>query len=197
MKKIKTMLITITAITVMAQSAFAADIPVESYPDNATEESVAITQNLIGGILDEVQNGLGYQPAWCKANNAVFAAVLANETGSYGYADLAAIARNAILQCRDMYLRPEYYAEKGNAVRALISDLINEVEIGATDYKTAEKQAYTRIYQTAEPTFNPDTDCVGDFCYWDMPSVDSALLTQARKLLKNARSRAEQMSVTQ
>lgn len=197
MKKIKTMLITITAITVMTQTTFAADIPVESYPDNATEESVSITQNLIGGILDEVQNGLGYQPAWCKANNAVFAAVLANETGGYGYADLAAIARNAILQCRDMYLRPEYYTEKENAVRALISDLINEVEIGATDYKTAEKQACTRIYQTAEPTFNPDTDCVGDFCYWDIPAVDGALLTQARKLIKNARSRAEQISVTQ
>ena len=197
MKKFKTMLITITAITVMTQSTFAADIPVESYPDNATDESVAITQNLIGGILDEVQNGLGYQPAWCKANNAVFAAVLANETGGYGYADLAAVARNAILQCRDMYLRPEYYAEKENAVRALISDLINEVEIGTTDYKTAEKQAYTRIYQTAEPTFNPDTDCVGDFCYWDIPPIDSALLTQARKLLKNARSRAEQRTEIQ
>ena len=178
-------------------SSFAADIPVESYPDNATDESVAITQNLIGGILDEVQNGLGYQPAWCKANNAIFAAVLANETSGYGYADLAAIARNAILQCRDMYLRPEYYAEKENAVRALISDLINAVENGATDYKTAEKQAYTRIYQTAEPTFNPDTDCVGDFCYWDMPPIDSALLTQARKLLKNARSRAEQITAIQ
>ncbi len=178
-------------------SSFAADIPVESYPDNATDESVAITQNLIGGILDEAQNGLGYQPAWCKANNAVFAAVLANETGGYGYADLAAIARNAILQCRDMYLRPEYYAEKENTVRALISDLINEVENGVTDYKTAEKQAYTRIYQTAEPTFNPDTDCVGDFCYWDMPPIDSALLTQARKLLKNARSRAEQITAIQ
>ena len=197
MKKFKTMLITITAITVMTQSTFASDIPVESYPDNATDESVAITQNLIGGILDEVQNGLGYQPAWCKANNAVFAAVLANETGGYGYADLAAVARNAILQCRDMYLRPEYYAEKENAVRALISDLINEVEIGTTDYKTAEKQAYTRIYQTAEPTFNPDTDCVGDFCYWDIPPIDSALLTQARKLLKNARSRAEQITEIQ
>ena len=197
MKKIKTMLLTITAITVMTQSVFAADIPVESYPDNATDESVAITQNLISGILDEVQNGLGYQPAWCKANNAVFAAILANETGGYGYADLAAIARNAILQCRDMYLRPEYYAEKENVVRALIFDLIKEVEIGATDYKTAEKQAYTRIYQTAEPTFNPGTDCVGDFCYRDMPPIDSALLTQARKLLKNARSRAEQMTEIQ
>lgn len=197
MKKIKIMLITITAVTVMAQSTFAADIPVESYPDNATDESVAIAQNLIGEILDEVQNGLGYQPAWCKANNAVFAAVLANETCGYGYADLAAIARNAILQCRDMYLRPEYYAEKENAVRALISDLINAVEIGTTDYKTAEKQAYTRIYQMAEPTFNPDTDCVGDFCYWDIPPIDSALLTQARKLLKNARSRAEQITAIQ
>ena len=144
-----------------------------------------------------MQNGLGYQPAWCKANNAVFAAVLANETGGYGYADLATIARNSILQCRDMYLRPEYYAEKENTVRALISDLINEVEIGAKDYKTAEKQAYTRIYQTAELTFNPDTDCVGDFCYWDMPPIDSALLTQARKLLKNARSRAEQITAIQ
>ena len=197
MKKVLKVITLLSLALSFTTSVFAADIPVESYPDNATDESVAISQNLIGGILDEVQNGLGYQPAWCKANNAVFAAVLANETGGCGYADLAAVARNAILQCRDMYLRPEYYAEKENAVRALISDLINEVEIGATDYKTAEKQAYTRIYQTAEPTFNPDTDCVGDFCYWDIPAVDGALLTQARKLLKNARARAVQMSVTQ
>ncbi len=197
MKKVLKVITLLSLALSFTTSAFAADIPIESYPDNATDESVAITQNLIGGILDEAQNGLGYQPAWCKANNAVFAAVLANETGGYGYADLAAIARNAILQCRDMYLRPEYYAEKENTVRALISDLINEVENGATDYKTAEKQAYIRIYQMAEPTFNPDTDCVGDFCYWDMPPIDSALLTQARKLLKNARSRAEQITEIQ
>ena len=197
MKKIKTFLTAAAILAAITRSAYAAEIPVECAPENATPESIAITENLISPILDEVQNGLGYQPAWCKANNAVFAAVLANETGGYGYADLAAIARNAILQCRDMYLRPEYYAEKGNTVRALISDLINAVEIGATDYKTAEKQAYTRIYQTAEPTFNPDTDCVGDFCYWDIPPIDSALLTQARKLLKNARSRAEQITEIQ
>lgn len=197
MKKVLKVITLLSLALSFTTSAFAADIPVESYPDNATDESVAITQNLIGEILDEVQNGLGYQPAWCKANNAIFAAVLANETGGYGYADLAAIARNAILQCRDMYLRPEYYAEKENTVRVLISDLINEVEIGATDYKTAEKQAYTRIYQMAEPTFNPDTDCVGDFCYWDIPPIDSALLTQARKSLKNARSRAEQITEIQ
>ena len=107
------------------------------------------------------------------------------------------LSRDDELQCRDMYLRPEYYAEKENTVRTLISDLINAVEIGATDYKTAEKQAYTRIYQMAEPTFNTDTDCVGDFCYWDMPPIDSALLTQARKLLKKAMSRAEQITEIQ
>lgn len=33
--------------------------------------------------------------------------------------------------------------------------------------------------------------------YWDMPPIDSALLTQARKLLKNARSRAEQITEIQ
>ena len=197
MKRGKNILLTAILTAAITQSAYAAEIPVECAPENATAESIAITENLISPILDEVQNGLGYQPAWCKANNAVFAAVLANETVGYGYADLAAIARNAILQCRDMYLRPEYYAEKENAVRALISDLINAVEIGATDYKTAEKQAYTRIYQMAEPTFNPETDCVGDFCYWDIPPIDSALLTQARKLLKNARSRTEQITEIQ
>ncbi len=197
MKKVLKVITLLSLALSFTTSVFATDIPVESYPDNATDESIAITQNLIGGILDEVQNGLGYQPAWCKANNAVFAAVLANETGGYGYADLAAIARNAILQCRDMYLRPEYYAEKENVVKALIPDLINAVESGVTDYKTAEKQVYIRIYQMAEPTFNSDTDCVGDFCYWDMPPIDSALLTQARKLLKNARSRAEQITAIQ
>ena len=197
MKRGKNILLTAILTAAITQSAYAAEIPVECAPENATAESIAITENLISPILDEVQNGLGYQPAWCKANNAVFAAVLANETSGYGYADLAAIARNAILQCRDMYLRHEYYVEKENVVRALIFDLIKEVEIGATDYKTAEKQAYTRIYQMAEPTFNPDTDCVGDFCYWDMPPIDSALLTQARKLLKNSRSRAEQITAIQ
>lgn len=50
MKRTITFLCT-AIITVSAITANAADIPVESYPDNATDESVAITQNLIGGIL--------------------------------------------------------------------------------------------------------------------------------------------------
>lgn len=176
-----------------ATPTFAAEIPIESYPENATEESAVVTENLIGGILDEVQNGLGYQPAWCKAHNAIYNAVLAKNTNGYGYADLAALSRNAILQYRDMYLRPDYYAEKENEVRALIADLIIEVENGA-DYETVKEKAYTRIYQSANPAYNPDIDKSGDFCYWDIPPVDRVLLTQARKLLKNARSRAEQIN---
>lgn len=71
MKKVLKVITLLSLALSFTTSAFAADIPVESYPDNATDERVAITQNLIGGILDEVQNGLGYQPAWCKANNAI------------------------------------------------------------------------------------------------------------------------------
>ncbi|MCI8520854.1 MAG: hypothetical protein HFE51_09990 [Clostridia bacterium] len=195
----KNVLKSITVLTLalsLATPTLAVEIPIESYPENATEESAAIAENLIGGILDEVQNGLGYQPACCKANNAIFNAVLAKQANGYGYADLAALSRNAILQYRDMYLRPEYYAQKENEVRALISDLIIEVENGA-DYETAKEKAYTRIYQSANPAYNPEVDKVGDFCYWDIPPVDRVLLTQARKLLKNAKSKAEQISVTE
>lgn len=196
MKNVLKVITVLTLALSLATPTLAAEIPIESYPENATEESAAVAEHLIGSILDEVQNGLGYQPAWCKAHNAIYNAVLAKQTNSYGYADLAALSRNAILQYRDMYLRPDYYAEKENEVRALIADLINEVENGA-DYDTAKEKAYTRIYQSANPSYNPEVDKVGDFCYWDIPPVDRVLLTQARKLLKNARSRAEQMSVTQ
>lgn len=192
---LKSITILTLAISVMT-TAYAAEIPIESYPENATEESAAVAENLIGGILDEVQNGLGFQPANARANTIIWKAVIAKQTNGYGYADLAALSRNAILQYRDMYLRPDYYAEKENEVRALIADLIIEVENGA-DYETAKEKAYTRIYQSANPSYNPEIDKAGDFCYWDIPPVDRVLLTQARKLLKNAKSRAEQMSVTE
>lgn len=185
MKKVKILGMAL-ALILSAQTAFAAEIPIESTPENATAESVAITENLISGILDEVEGGLGFQPAWCKANNVIFNAVLANQTGGYGYADLAAISRNAILWYRDMYLRPEYYAEKEMQVKNLISDLIIEVESGAKDYNTAKKEAYTRIYQSINPGYIPNTEIGIDRIYFDIPAADSAMFTQARKLLKGA-----------
>ncbi len=91
MKKFTMFILATTVAASISSTALAAEIPRESAPANATEESIVITENLIGGILDEVQNGLGYQPAWCEANNAIFNAVLAKQTNGYEYADLAAI----------------------------------------------------------------------------------------------------------
>lgn len=41
------------------------------------------------------------------------------------------------------------------------------------------------IYKSADASFNPNTDMVGDFCYWNIPPVDGALFTITRKLLRN------------
>lgn len=152
MKKFIMIILTAAVAVSISSAAFAAEIPRESAPEHATEESIAITENLIGGILDDVQNGLGYQSAWCRANNAVYNAVLAGNTNGYGYADLAAISRNAILHYRDMYLRPEYYAEKESAVKNLISDLITEVQNGMKDYETAKNEAYNHLIRITPKT---------------------------------------------
>ena len=192
MKKIKTFLTAVAILAAITSTTYAAEIPVECTPENATAESIAITENLIGPILDEVQNGLGYQPAWCKAHNAVFNAVLANETGGYGYLELAAISRNAILYYRDMYLHPEYYAEKEAAAKALLSDLICEVENGTKDYDTALKEAYTKIYQTINPAYVPNEEIGVDRIYLDIPAADTVMFTQARKLLKETQTRSVQ-----
>ena len=191
MKKIKTFLTTAAILAAITSTTYAAEIPVECAPENATPESIAITEKLISPILDEVQNGLGYQPAWCKAHNAIFNAVLANETGGYGYLDLAAVARNALIYYRDVY-RPEYYAENEAAAKALLSDLICEVENGTKDYDTALKEAYTKIYQTINPAYVPNEEIGIDRIYLDIPAADTVMFTQARKLLKEAQTRSVQ-----
>ena len=192
MKRGKNILLTAILTAAITQSAYAAEIPVECAPENATAESIAITENLISPILDEVQNDLGYQPAWCKAHNAVFNAVLVNETGGYGYLDLAAVARNALIYYRDVYLRPEYYAEKEAAAKLLLSDIISEVENGTKDYDAALKEAYTKIYQTINPTYVPNEEIGIDRIYLDIPAADTVMFTQARKLLKEAQTRSVQ-----
>lgn len=189
MKKIKILLTSAAILAAVTQSAYAAEIPVECAPENAAPESIAITENLISPILDEVQNGLGYQPAWCKAHNAVFNAVLAGNTNGYSYLDLAAVARNALIYYRDVYLRPEYYAERETAAKLLLSDIISEVENGTKDYDAALKEAYTKIYQTINPAYVP----IGiDRIYLDIPAADTVMFTQARKLLKEAQTRSVQ-----
>ena len=165
--------------------AYAEEIPRESLPRNTPPGSIPVAERLISGILDEVAAGMRYSDAKIKAHNTILNAVLANETDGYGFAILKAISNNAIFEYRDMYLRPEYYKQAEEQVRVLISDLIEQVKNGG-NYEEARKAAYTRIYQTADPSYNPDEYYLMDFCYWDVPAVDSALFNRARKLLLDA-----------
>lgn len=65
MRKISIFLITLS-LAVSTISANAAPVPKESLPCYATTEQVTVAENLIGGILDEVKNGLGYADARAK-----------------------------------------------------------------------------------------------------------------------------------
>lgn len=188
MKKITKIIITAAILSTMSVPTLAAEIPLESAPLNANIKSIEMTENLIAPILGEVENGLGFADAQAKAQNIIFNAVLAGQTQGYGYADLTAIARNSIFQYRDMYLRPEFYREAEETTRMIIADFITAVENGTLDYETARKQAYIKILQWVRPSFSEE-DMQGDFCYWDIPSVDSTYFNRARKLLIEAQTR--------
>ncbi len=185
MKKITTYII--TAILMLSSvTANAASIPRETTPLNATEEQIQIVENLIGDILDEVQaDRLGYALAAGYANTRIRKAVIANQTNSNGYGILSPIAQNAIRYYRDILLRPDYYRQTEEKLKSVLADLIVEVQNGK-DYNTAYDEARIKIYKAANASFNPDTDMVGDFCYWNVPPVDSAEFTVARKLLLQA-----------
>lgn len=51
---------------------------------------------------------------------------------------------------------------------------------------TTLKEAYTKIYQTVNPSFNYDEQFSLDTCYRDIPAVGMEQLTVARKLLLEA-----------
>lgn len=170
--------------------AFAAPIPKESTPCYATDEAICITENIVSGILDNVQNGMGYADARNRANNLIRNAVLAHQTNGYGFAILSEIADNAVFQYRDMYLRPGYYESIEAEIETLIADIIMEVKNGK-GYTEALKEAYIRIFQTANPSFSPDEQFSIDNCYRDIPAMDCAYFTVARKLLLNAKEEVQ------
>ncbi len=182
MKKSKIYAAALTAVITLSTTAFAAEVPREMAPAGSTDESIAITESLIGGILDEILAGEGYGMASARADSIIRSAVIAGQTDGYGYGILAATSQNAIRYYRDRYLRPDYYAAEEERIKGLIADIITDVQNGK-DYNAALDEAYTRVYQAANPAYNPDVDRIGDFCYWDIPPVDAASLTIARKLL--------------
>jgi hypothetical protein len=84
----KKRIITLTLIVALSATttAFAAPIPRESAPLNATEQQIQITENLIGDILDEVQTGkLGYTLAAGYANTRIRKAVMSFLIKTYDF----------------------------------------------------------------------------------------------------------------
>lgn len=187
MKKFNTYIIT-AILTLSSITANAASIPRETTPLNATEEQAQIVESLIGDILDEVQaDKLGYGLAAGYANTRIRKAVISHQTNSNGYGILSPIAQNAIRYYRDLLLRPDYYAQTEKKLRVILADLMIEVQNGK-DYNTAYDEARIMIYKAADASFNPDIDMVGDFCYWNIPPVDSADFMIVRKLLNEAQN---------
>ena len=180
MKKIIICLIITMTIT---STVNAAEVPRESAPCNATNEAIVIVESFIGDILTEVQNGLGYADAIAKSNRIFFNAWLNGQTNGYSYGELVDIANAATWQYRDMYLRPDFYANNLEKVRVIIAPVIEDYKFGKITYEEAEFNARTKIYQSVNPNFNPDVEYMKDPLSRDIPSVDNSLFILARKLI--------------
>lgn len=182
MKTIKAILI-LTLATIFTTTTYAAEVPRESAPCNASNEAIVIVESFIGDILTEVQNGLGYADARAKSNRIFFNAWLNGQTNGYSYGELTTIANNAIWQYRDIYLRPDFYANNLEKVRAIIAPIIEDYKSGKITYAEAEFNARNKIYQSVNPSFNPDEEYMKDPICRDIPPVDNSLFAIARKLI--------------
>ena len=178
-KSIICLIITMT----ITSTVNAAEVPRESAPCNATNEAIVFVESCIGDILTEVQNGLGYSDARAKSNRIFFDAFLKGETNGYSYGELVDIANCAIWQYRNMYLRPDFYANNLEKVRVIIAPVIEDYKSGRITYAEAEFDARNRIYQSVKPDFNPDVEYMKDPLSRGIPSVDNSLFILARKLL--------------
>lgn len=192
MRKNKLHVIPILLAVIMVISiipAHANGIPREAIPDNTPQAAVDVAESYIKDTLVKVQNGLGYADAKGETNRILFNAFLKNQTSGYSYGLLTIIANNAMFEYRDIYLRPTVYAEYEAQVKVLLADLITDVENGTMTYKDAKKEAYTRIYKSVDPNYNPSDRFLVDFCYWNVIAVDGAMFNRARKVLIEAEDR--------
>ncbi len=179
-------IIAIMTFIISLSSAFsvqAAEVPRESLPCNATEEQIIVTERLVGHIFDKVINGMGYSEARAKSNHIIFNAWLNKQTDGFAYGELVNIANNAIWQYRDLYLRPNFYTENEARVKTIIADVITQYQNDEIDYDKACFEARVKIYQSVNPSFDPDIEFAKDTCYRDIPSIDNSLFTIARKIL--------------
>ena len=157
MKTIKA-IIMLTLISFFTTTTYAAEVPREAAPCNATNEAIVFVESYIGDILTEVQNGMGYADARAKSNRIFFDAFIKGQTNGYSYGELVDIANCAIWQYRDMYLRPDFYTNNLEKVRVIIAPVIEDYKSGKITYAEAEFNARTKIYQSVNPSFNPDVE---------------------------------------
>ena len=183
MKKSIISIISIVSVLLSSFSVSAAEVPRESAPCDATNKAILVVECFIGDILTEVQNGLGYADARAKSNRIFFNAWLNGQTNGYSYGELVDIANCAIWQHRDMYLRPDFYANNLEKVRVIIAPVIEDYKSGKITYAEAEFDARNKIYQSVKPDFNPDVEYMKDPISRDIPSVDNSLFILARKLI--------------
>ena len=183
MKKSIISIISIVSVLLSSFYVNAAEVPKESAPCNATNEAIIIVESFIGGILTDVQNGLGYAEARAKSNRIFFNAWLNGHTNGYSYGELVDISNCAIWQYRDMYLRPDFYTNNLEKVRVIIAPVIEDYKSGKITYAEAEFNARTIIYQSVKPDFNPSVEYMKDPLSRDIPSVDNSLFILARKLI--------------
>ena len=183
MKKSIIYIISIVSVLLSSFSVSAAEVPRESVPCNAANEAIIFVESCIGDILTEVQNGLGYADARAKSNRIFFEAFLKGQTNGYSYGELVDIANAAIWQYRDMYLRPDFYANNLEKVRTIIASVIENYKSGKITYAEAEFNARNKIYQSVNQNFNPDVEYMKDPIYRDIPAVDNSLFILARKLI--------------
>lgn len=169
--------------TIFTTTVSAAEVPRESVALHLTEDCVVVAETLIADVLTEVQKGLGYSDARAKSNRIFFNAWLNGQTSGFSYGELVDIANAAIWQYRDMYLRPDFYANNLEKVRAIIAPIIEDYKSGKITYAEAEFNARNRIYQSVNPSFNPNVEYMKDPLSRDIPSVDNSLFILARKLI--------------
>lgn len=87
MKILKAIVIFIL-VSVFTTTTYAAEVPRESAPCNSTEEAIITAEGLVGDVLTDVQNGLGYADARAKSNRIIFNAFLNGQTNGFSYGSL-------------------------------------------------------------------------------------------------------------
>ncbi len=81
------------------------------------------------------------------------------------------------------YLPPDFYANNLEKVRAIIAPVIEDYKSGKITYAEAEFNARNKIYQSVNPSFNPEVEYMKGTLSKDIPPVDNSLLILARKLI--------------